>query len=331
MEENKEQTNPTMYTIQFDELKYIKYIKMMIMHEISTKTRGYNSELEYSIKKINDINRLNILYEIIANGGTINVDSLDREDILILALYYVAISDINNVIKYYEKLIDDDKQLEKLFEFLVEVKSYDNIKKYAPMMLKRNLYIPDYVLIELQELYNSSECEEFERLYIPQKLNDYKNRRHVFNFDKYCEVLGKKCIAKMIRYSLITNSNSDDFISNFFLSFQDRNKRRDCEKMIDILDDIFDDTMINMISQLSHDEVKTKCKLVQIIHRLIHNQFDIMNLHFNYTMDGKGYNDAKKDFLSHAVYGKNDIDDKNAIDGENAIDGDNIENKNDKN
>lgn len=322
MEENKEQTKPNMYTIQFDELKYIKYMKMMIMNEILTKTSKMNYELRNNIEKINDISRLNILYEIIVNGGVINVDSLDREDIRIVALYYVAVCDIDNVIKYYEKLIDeDDKHLVNLFRFLVEMELYDNVKKYAPMMLKRNLNVGSDVLIKLQKLYNPHEREEINRLLISRMNGAYCG-------STYCEMLGKKCIVKMIRYFLITNNDPPDFFSKIFLKYDDHRRSHECGKLTDILDDMFDDTMMNMISQLSHDEVKTKCKIIQIIHRLIHNQFDIMKLHFNYTIKGKGYDDAKSDFLSHIV-AKSHTDETHTNDSHNNDSHDNDSHNND--
>lgn len=308
-----EQTNPMMYNMQFDESSYVKFMKGIIIHKIVT-TNGYNGvhNLKF-LEETDNVKSVTILYDIVVNGNIIDIDSLDKKDIQFIASYYVSICDIENVTKYYEKLIDDANHLYFIFKFCMERDIINEAKKYALMIIKRGLDIRSEEILKLRSHANSDEYNEFNDALIRNNVKIFIKDGCKNGLSSFKRYTGKMGFPKLVGYSMIMDGG-DKLLSSFSVcdSGYEENSSWGFSGMhgslSEVLDNMIDENVINMISQLSQEEVKTKCNLIQIIYRLIHNQIDMMKLHFDYTLNGKGYDDAERDYYSYAARGKRQND-----------------------
>lgn len=73
--------------------------------------------------------------------------------------------------------------------------------------------------------------------------------------------------------------------------------------MNDMLDNFINEDTLKIISSKTSDEITNYPKWVKIIHKLINNIIDPMDLHFKYTVNGIGFEDAKKDFFKNLSTG----------------------------
>lgn len=67
----------------------------------------------------------------------------------------------------------------------------------------------------------------------------------------------------------------------------------------DIINEIINEDTIKLISSKSSDDIINYPNWIKVIHKLIHSALTPMELHFKYTMNGKGFEEAKTDFLNH--------------------------------
>lgn len=56
---------------------------------------------------------------------------------------------------------------------------------------------------------------------------------------------------------------------------------------------------LDILSNRTFDELKDAPEFIKMIHRMIKTPIDIMKLHFDYTVHGKGYDEAKNDFFKN--------------------------------
>jgi len=129
------------------------------------------------------------------------------------------------------------------------------------------------------------------------------------------EMLMNEAINKneLDNISSVMRGDNNNKITSYFIDYCIKNKTHDKvyelynmkilndENIVLFLNKVstnntIDDAVLNLISEIDVDNVVGLCNNILIIKKLLTHQLDLMELHFKYSINGKGYDDAKKDF-----------------------------------
>jgi hypothetical protein len=117
----------------------------------------------------------------------------------------------------------------------------------------------------MSEGHDSPKCH-LERYY-----RNYKNYRALFKL--YCDHNEIDCLIEEIS-SLLNKKQSSEL----------------------------EEQIITIISNIDVSQLKECSISIRLIHRLLKHNTDIIDLHFKYSLEGKGFEDAKADFIKQIVY-----------------------------
>lgn len=305
--------NNIVYEMKFDEPMYINFMKSMTIRDILLKQEqlGKNNGHYKILEKINDVEIMKIVYDVMMNNTKYNRESAGEKGIYYIAIYYMSIFYVEKVIEYYEMITDNDDNLLFLYIYLVNNNFGKDAKKYLDMIIDRNL-LGKITYGSIMTIHESRAItsDDYNNIMLFKHFGiepNFPNDKSIISGNNLS--CNKDVFAtKRFSYALIKSQIINGQISIMFdtpeigcdVSWGVISKE---VKLQTFLDNIVDEYILDVISKIPPDEVKNKCKLIQVLYRLINNIFDNMKLHFEYSVEGKGYDNAKKDFLDYIKNG----------------------------
>ena len=127
---------------------------------------------------------------------------------------------------------------------------------------------------------------------------------------------GVNDIDNMIKYHMMAIEKDNRIAMNNLVSYYKRNemleelvllchKINNIPKLVDSLDLLLSKRqpitpqVLDIISNIELDN--TASPVLRLIQRLLKQKLDIMDLHFKYSLEGKGFQEAKEDFLNMVI------------------------------
>ena len=224
-------------------------------------------------------------------------DYVNAKKYYLMGIEYGNSTSMNNLAIYYHRIKCKKNLAEKYFLMAI-----DHGCIYAPFGIA-NIYeenndnVNAIKYLEMASNYGNINAMN-ELIYIYNKINDHTN------INKYCILLIKidyKNKHYIEDFYLITK-NEPVKLLKFYLKNHELVKRSD---ILRIMTYVFKrdlnakqyDSFVKILSQfefLPSDELP---KLFRTLINLLRYNMDFMKLHFDYSVLGKGYDEAKKDFL----------------------------------
>lgn len=222
---------------------------------------------------------------------------------------------INEISKFLELngyqyvLIPDPNDLDKIYKLVIDNSMYENHDNPSSIL---NLYTGVYYDIhdddELMKKYYLMSIEQgnciamnnFARYYIYSDVADHELMCKYY-FMAIENGFKKSALDLMDFYH--GNGNTDMFLTAYKFIAQRWiiNDEQDIKKkVVKCLIDFINDKMVNeeildIIASIKIDNIKNGSFC--LINQLINKQMTIFDLHFNYSVNGLGYDEAKRDFL----------------------------------
>ena len=280
-------------------------------------------KLEYI--RIENDSSLEKIYHLFLNKKIF--DPLSSIELFYLGVYYFEIEkDYDQMKKYYLMAINkgDSNSMYNLGCYYRDVeKDYDQMKKYYLMAINKG---DSNAMNNLAWYYQNVEKDysQMKKYYL--MAIDKGNSNSMNNLAWYYQNV-EKDYDQMKKYYLMAidkgNTKAMDKLLNFYskqelffdkmkLVFKHKNlvnKQVIIKSIIDIwisgLTTENKNEFVSMISEFDFEEndIEEVPISLSLFINLIKNQLDIMDLHFSYGINGKGYFDAKNDFLKHVTSG----------------------------
>jgi hypothetical protein len=189
-----------------------------------------------------------------------------------LGLYYYRIKDFSNMLKYYEMAIryGNSNAMNNLGAHYQEQKDYPNMIKYYEMAIENGC---------------ATAMSNLGKYYETQK--DYAN------MVKYCEMsIANNCFN--CQGSLESYYKKNKLFDKLLVLYLKTAKYDDIKDIICIAE--ITEDVINQIAKINEVDIAKLPTIIQYCWKLYYIKVKPIELHFNYTINGKGYEDAKKDF-----------------------------------
>lgn len=214
-------------------------------------------------------------YEKAANAGNVNA-------MFATAKCYNTLNMYDDAEKYYLKAIDHGKSYiysYHISSFYSMHKSNALAKKYAFDGLEKHI-------IELNEQNNRPDNNTIVihpniPTVTPSPARPFlRNGMDREDYAKFCD------IALKHNYPSILND----------VRFAD--EERNFINFFNILDNIFTNETINILSTKTDEEISMFPKIYKVVYNLLKTSLEPIKLHFEYSIHGKGYQDAERDFIN---------------------------------
>jgi hypothetical protein len=204
-----------------------------------------------------------------------------------LAYYYYAIENNHDLMKkYYLMAIENNNigAMCNLADYYKTLEDYDLMKKYYFMAIENGNSIAMGNLAYYYETIENN-YDLMEKYYIDaiEKGNNKFARTRLINYYK-----NNNDILSSVKLYHKLNMNSDFFseLSKYF------SKYNEVQQLPEILD---------IILNLSENIIDIAPLSIKIIYKLLKSNINIMDLHFKYSVEGKGFTEAKNDFLNQIM------------------------------
>ena len=201
-----------------------------------------------------------------------------------LGSYYEDIEDYDLMKKYYLMAIElnNSGAMNNLGCYYETIdKNYDLMKKYFLMAIELNDNTAMYNFGFYHE-HIEKDYDLMKKYYL--MAIELNNRDAMANLRNYYidndmlleEIELVMTYPKMIERKILIESISDIFMGNFI---------KDTKKFI------------KLIMSFDFEETDNICSSLKLLINCLKSQMTIFELHFNYTLNGKGFEDAKNDFI----------------------------------
>lgn len=237
-----------------------------------------------------------------------------------LAMHYHEVDDVINMEKYYLMAIEkgDGDAMNNLAVYYGEIHEYDMAKIYLKMGKKINHYD---CIINLSNLYNVQHNDEKKlKCYLKalELKNDdpnlmlrlgyyYKNineQEMIKYYTMGINLLDESCLNNLIHYY----RNNDKYIEILKLYIDvykkdiiNRYEVIDLFNAIATMNNIDDVEFLHLISSFQFEPEDKLCIALKLLINTLKQKIDLLDLHFKYSPDGLGFDEAKADFLSQCV------------------------------
>jgi len=277
--------------------------------------KDYLSKYNITFKYITDEKILNCVYDFYANG---NESISDIGTVLnYYAVYYKIKGNINKMIKYYLMAIDkgDAKSMSNLGFYYYEIKDYPNMIKYYLMGVAKG----HHGSMNNLGLYYDNIKDYLSMMKYYLMAIDKGSPEAMFNLGLYYRKI--KDYPNMEKYYLMAVSHgcqdSKNSLSKYYYKHKmyeqlvylySSNNQEDKVQLFNALDlylsqitqDVIHNKVIKIICEL--DLTGIKCSLgLRLLHNTLKEKIDTIDLHYNYSPDSKGCEQAKEDFMTRCL------------------------------
>lgn len=319
--ENNDIDNMIKYYLKAIDLGCIASANNLGLHYYNIE--NYENMLKYSLiaaerGNITSITRLALYYEKINDNqnmvkyNSLAADKGDISSIIKLYNYYKRINDEENMLKYLIMAAD----LGNVIQMRVLINHYFKLtmdEEAINYWLKLNqLTKNDYGEL----IFFMNQCI---------KLSDYDRLMKYYKIlEKFDSIKAKQCLGKYyysIRdYHKMINCLAIDDLLNHIQIKQDEkiililfeinkdifNNPLYAEEILTILNDLINKSndltsLIKIIDRIDLQHFTNAPKLLYLYKKLLVERIEIIDLHFNYSPDSKGFQEAKNDFIERLV------------------------------
>jgi len=254
-----------------------------------------------SIKKINDLLVNNIYNE-----------PLTSMEMLYYGLYYKINKDYVKMKKYYLMAIEkgNDIAMYNLAKYYEKTKNNVEMEKYYLMAIEKGNDIVMYKFAIYH--YDNKNYIDMEKYYIMaiEKGNDHA----MINFANYH--YDNKNYIDMEKYYIMAIEKGNGYGLNRLVEYYKHNQYElkllslyihiNHHKIIKLFNKIALQTLssedesqfLELLTTYQFENNDQLCTSLKLLLNAIHGQMDLMALHFEYTVHGKGFNEAKADFFN---------------------------------
>lgn len=223
-----------------------------------------------------------------------------------LGYYYDTIKDNITAMKYYD-MSAEHKNIEVIKWLQTKCNlcgDYDKMVKYSLMgfelgdMNSIKKLIGHYIINNDEEnmLKYHNKLTELDDFSMLDDIISYYNEDNDDKCIEYCILKSKRTNTFQFQLSEKLKLNYD-----LFIKFYSENKEFAegyCNQLCDII--MYHIDTKNVTKELLNIILDMDCsknQYIGLIKKLLLEKIDLMDLHFSYSMEGKGFNDAKNDFL----------------------------------
>jgi TPR repeat protein len=210
---------------------------------------------------VNAMNNLANYYAIIKKDYT------SAEKYYLMAIEQGNVVAMNNLANYYEKIKQDYTTAEKYYLMAVErgnVVAMNNLASYYAIIKKDYTNAEKYYLMAIEQGNNSA---------MNNLADHYENNNDLFKLMELC----------ITYHKLLARDRIINIINKIWIIKLDNEQNK---YLIELL---------LLLELQPNDNILTSLRL---FNNLLHQNIDIVKLHFEYTINGKGYENAKQDFLN---------------------------------
>jgi tetratricopeptide (TPR) repeat protein len=256
-------------------------MKKYYLMAIDKKDTDAMYNIAYYYKKINNYDRMKKYYlmaiELNSNiamyGLGVYYQDID-EDYDLMKKYYLMAIELNNTqamtnLANYHQTVDKDYDLMKKY-YLMAIEQ-NNVKAMINLAFYYQIIDKDYDLMKKYYMMVITHHQKDKTLVKQAKnrlINYYKNNKDIISLIKFYHNLNmkQKLIMSLSKY-LSTESSMNT-------------------EILDIIINLPEDYLIT-------------CPLsIKLLHNSLNEKINIIDLHFKYSLDGKGFDEARSDFIS---------------------------------
>lgn len=289
------------------------------------------------IKKLNDLRVYNYVHKILINQCNI-IDDANALEYYYIGRTYTIFFDLPEKEKYYYSLsvnMGDMRGIDRLIELYKKENNYVVLEKYLSIAYEhstinnepeKSKYYFEGILQLIEKSgdnlnHDKSKYINLLSKYITENVlnsdveyvKKMKDGNQCLSFEKFipnCKVCSSnektiillKTVTETERYDIIERydvslkfeyiDDNADYLkiikSNIFIS-----------SLLPLMDAYTDEDMLKVIYSIKPENINKHPKFIQTIHKLLHSNIDPMKLHFEYSMQGKGFEDAKADYYKY--------------------------------
>jgi TPR repeat protein len=260
--------------------------------------QDYKNAIKYYLMAVDKkplLNNIGICYKNLKdyeNAKKYYLMAIENNSVLAMAnlgRYYMNIEKNYELgIKYCLMAVDNnyDDAMCKLGRYYIDIeKNYELGIKYMLMAIDKNNTDAMYNLAAYY--FNNNNYELFEKyIYMAIKNND------------------KHAIKKIKKY--YNHSKQHFKLLELYLNYENTRERHEIITMFNvIMNEILTPEQnikfLQYITSFEFNENDKLCSGLQLLINSLNEKLTLLDLHFNYTIEGKGYNDAKQDFFERCI------------------------------
>lgn len=274
--------------VKEDHVNAVKYFSMADKNKGNINAMNKMENCYHDIQKDNETEKYLLIASNRGDGDAVNNlaiyycdikrDYDSAEKYFLMAIDKGSIHAMNNLAKYYCNIRKDYDNAEKHFLMAIDKGSIDAMKNLATYYcdIKKDYdkaekyYLMALTCADKDNIKDNIDVVDNLIIYYEDYIkNDIKLLEHLIN---YQNIIKRQKIIETIK-RICNNEINKDLEQKFF------------DLMIDFE---FDD----------NDDIPP---VLKTLFYSMHYNIDIMDLHFKYSLNGKGFNDAKNDFLSSII------------------------------
>jgi hypothetical protein len=123
----------------------------------------------------------------------------------------------------------------------------------------------------------------------------YETQKDYANMVKYCEMsIANNCFNAFCQGRLESYYKNNKLFDKLLVLYLKTAKYNDIKAIIGLAE--ITEDVINQITKINEEDITKLPSIIQYCWKLYYVKVKPIELHFNYTINGKGYEDAKKDF-----------------------------------
>jgi len=236
----------------------------------------------YEIETISNSNDVTKIYNLLINNNDNTFDDNDSDTVMLYyGIYYHIKKDYYHMKNCYLLAIEhgNDIAMRNIACYYNYIHDYDLMKKYYLMAIEKG---NSRAMVDLGFYYQYIEINHdlMKKYYLMAIDNDHtESVTHLLNFYKknknYEEII--PLIIRSNRYDLFEN-NGPLKITLFSYTFTNED--------------------LKIIASKSKDDILLAPHIIKVLHNSLNTQIDSMKLHFDYSVNGIGYDKAKEHFIS---------------------------------
>jgi len=239
------------------------------------------SEYNLTYIHIEDASILNI-YNLYVNN--ILFEPVTHCELLYMGVYYKTIKNYIEMEKYYLMAIKKGNQdaMYNLAVYYKNIKNYIEMEKYYLMAIEKgNDKAMNNLAVYYEEIKNDIEMEKYYLMAIEKGNRDAMNNLAYYYKNNQYEL-------KLLNLYILKNHNRDEIITLF-------------NKISSSLDLNDKELFLKLLTEYQFENTDKLCVLLALLVNTLKNNIDIIDLHFIYSIHGKGFEDAKHDYFNRCL------------------------------
>lgn len=270
------------------------------------------------LSKISDFKIFTYIHKILQDPDS-KIKDASADDYYYIGMVYTLFFNIpEKELLYYSLSVDmgNMKGIGKLTEIYKNNNNVEMEEKYRMLNFNKKLLENNETVYDISELIHFYErngkrqkVKEYTSIKTEKELSEYESisNNDLLSIERHLKedptillkiVTTKERYDVFDRYKIYFPCNSHKNLQ--YYAQENRIINIEICDLLTFLDAYAEEEMLNTISSIKPEDINKHPKFIQMIYKLLHSNFDSMKLHFEYSMKGKGFEDAKTDFYKYA-------------------------------